>query len=62
MTQDIDKAKVLKPFFTSALTGKTGLQKSQVPETRREVCSREDVLLLGGGGASWGTLKDSGHT
>lgn len=52
MTQDIDKAKVLKPFFTSALTGKTGLQKSQVPETRREVCSREDVLLLGGGGAS----------
>lgn len=37
VTGDTDKDEVLKATFTSDFTGKSGLQQSQVPETRGEV-------------------------
>lgn len=49
VTHNTDKAKVLKAFLTSDFTGRTGSQKSQVPKSRGEACSREGKLLLGGG-------------
>ncbi|KAK4808476.1 hypothetical protein QYF61_005793 [Mycteria americana] len=46
MTQNMEKAEVLNAFFASVSTNKTGLQESQVPETRGKGWSKEDVRLL----------------
>lgn len=56
MTKDAEKSKVLS-LFTSIFTGKTGLQEAQVSENRGEMSSKGELLLLGGEGSGWGTLK-----
>lgn len=43
VTKNMVKVKVLPAFFVSAFTGKTGLQQSQVPQTKGEVWSNEDL-------------------
>lgn len=40
MTKKMVKVEVLHPFFTSAFTGKAGLQQSQVPQ--KDLPSLED--------------------
>lgn len=47
MTNDTENAEVLNVFFASAFTSNTGLQKSQAPETRRIVWSKENSPLAG---------------
>ena len=61
VTNDMEKAKVLNAFIASVFTGKTGFQESQALETRGEVWSKGDVLLLGGEGSGQRTLKQTGH-
>ena len=39
----MEKAEVLNAFFASVLTSKTSIEKSQVPETREEGLSKDDV-------------------
>lgn len=46
VTGDREKAEVLSAFLPSVFTGKTGLQQSQVPETRENVWSKEDLPLV----------------
>ena len=36
----------INAFFASVFSNKTGLQESQVPETREEGWSKEDLLLV----------------
>lgn len=44
---DREKAEALSAFLPSVFTGKTGLQQSQVPETRENIW-RKEVLPSGG--------------
>ena len=46
VTQDIEQAEVLTAFFVSVFTSKTGLQGSQVPETKGKDWSQKDVPLV----------------
>lgn len=45
VTNDIESAEALNTFFNSVFTSNTSFQKSQVPETRRNVWSKENSLL-----------------
>lgn len=45
-TKDMQKAKVLNAFFTSAFTDKTGLQQFQVPEKNGRVQGKVDFSLV----------------
>lgn len=44
--KDIKRAEVLNGFFTLVFCGKTCLQESQTPETRGNVWTKEDLLLV----------------
>lgn len=46
MTKDMEKAKYSVSFSIWVFMGKTGLQKSQVPETSGKVRSKEDLPLV----------------
>ncbi|GAB0183275.1 hypothetical protein GRJ2_000792800 [Grus japonensis] len=46
LIQDMEKVEVLNATFTSVFTSKSGLQKSQVPETKGKVWSKDDVPLV----------------
>jgi len=46
VTKDMKKDSVLNDFFTSVLTGKTGSQQSQAPETKAKVWSKKDLPLV----------------
>ncbi|GAB0177898.1 mitochondrial enolase superfamily member 1 [Grus japonensis] len=45
-TQDMEKAEVLNAGFLSVFTSKTGLQESQVLETKGKDWSKKDVPLI----------------
>lgn len=46
VTGDREKAEVLSAFLPSVFIGKTGLQQPQVPETRENIWSKEDLTLV----------------
>lgn len=46
VTGNREKAEVLGAFLPSVFTGKTGLQQSQIPETRENVWSKDDLPLV----------------
>ena len=46
VTQDMGKAEVLNAFFALVFTSTTGLQESQVPETKGKIWSKADVPLV----------------
>lgn len=46
MTENMEKAEVLKVFFILVFTSKTGLQESQVPETSVKVKSKDNLPSL----------------
>ena len=46
VTRDMEKAEVLDATFASVSTGITGLQESQVSETRGKAWSKEDIPLV----------------
>ncbi|GAB0206869.1 mitochondrial enolase superfamily member 1 [Grus japonensis] len=46
VTQDMEKSEVLNAAFASVYSSKTGLQESQVPETKAKGWSKEDLPLV----------------
>ena len=44
--QHMVKAEVLRTFFASVFSSETGLQESQIPETRGKAWSKEDISLV----------------
>lgn len=46
VTCDMKETEVLKAIFTSVFTSKTHLQKSEGPETKGKVLSKEGLSLL----------------
>lgn len=45
MTGDVEKAEVLNACLPFVFTGNTGLQQSQVPETRENIWSKDLPLV-----------------
>lgn len=46
LTHGMEKAEVLNTVFATFLSSKMSTQESQAPETRKKVCSKEDVCLV----------------
>ncbi|KAK4828634.1 hypothetical protein QYF61_000282 [Mycteria americana] len=46
VTKDMERSVMLNVFLASVFTGKTGLQESEVSDTRRKVGTKEDLSLV----------------
>lgn len=47
VAKDVEKGDVHNVFFASVFTSYACLQQSQVPETHRKICSKEDIPFIG---------------